>query len=368
MKRVAITQPYVPEYRVALWEAVIDSLAEAGVEARVFWGGPRKAVEEYRRRGDLRDPAWATRVRTTAVPLTRRHPPMMLRHLPPAWRRPDLLLTEMQVTNGNAWVAALRRRPYVTFGHGKSGTTTDTWLANTLEGWLNRHARHVLTYDERGRAFVAEHARIAADRITSISNTTDTRTLQVALRAVTDHDSARFRSRHGIAPDAKVALYIGALEPYKRIDLLVEAARIVLREDPSWHLVVAGEGPERDRLERLRAESDRVTMLGRVPPSGYAPAALAARLIVNPGRVGLVAVDAMAMALPVVTTTTGPHAPEMEYLQLGRDVFTASPTPEAVARAWLAVADRPRPMQQRAVLSIDESARTLVGAILQCLA
>ena len=58
-------------------------------------------------------------------------------------------------------------------------------------------------------------------------------------------------------------LSVGRLDRSKRIDLLIEAAT----REPSLHVVVAGDGPDRGRLEQLIAEhglSDRVRLAGRV--------------------------------------------------------------------------------------------------------
>jgi hypothetical protein len=41
---------------------------------------------------------------------------------------------------------------------------------------------------------------------------------------------------------------------------------------------------------------------------------LNAKLILNPGRVGLISVDSLTMGVPIVTTTYKYHAPEFEYL------------------------------------------------------
>ena len=59
-------------------------------------------------------------------------------------------------------------------------------------------------------------------------------------------------------------LSVGRLDRAKRVDLLVEAAA----EQPSLHVVVAGDGPDRERLEQLavfRQVAGRVRFAGRVP-------------------------------------------------------------------------------------------------------
>jgi hypothetical protein len=56
-----------------------------------------------------------------------------------------------------------------------------------------------------------------------------------------------------------------------------------------------------------------------------------------PGRVGLVAVDALALGLPVLTTHFPFHAPELEYLVEGRSVHFLPAIAENFASEALAI-------------------------------
>ena len=65
--------------------------------------------------------------------------------------------------------------------------------------------------------------------------------------------------------EAKVALFVGALTPRKRIDVLIEALASL---DASWRLLIVGRGPQEAHLR------ERVTALGleaRVRFAGYRP-------------------------------------------------------------------------------------------------
>lgn len=61
-------------------------------------------------------------------------------------------------------------------------------------------------------------------------------------------------------------VYVGRLQPYKRVDLLIEAARVLQREGQRFRVVIVGNGPDRRRLERLvmRSEQLPVAFLGSV--------------------------------------------------------------------------------------------------------
>jgi glycosyltransferase involved in cell wall biosynthesis len=132
-------------------------------------------------------------------------------------------------------------------------------------------------------------------------------------------------------------LSVNRLDRAKRIDLLIEAAA----QAPGLRVVIAGEGPDRDRLEKLaraRGLDGRATFTGRIDDAELAD--LYARCLgvyyapVNEDY-GLVPYEAFLSQKPVLTTTDagGP-------LDIVRDRETGlvvAPTIEDLARAcvWL---------------------------------
>ncbi|WP_414172429.1 glycosyltransferase [Clavibacter tessellarius] len=289
---------------------MIDELREAGVDCRVFYGGDREQERDVAARGDGIEPGWASRVGVLTLQPVRSVPKFMFRRLPRTWRGRDVLLvTEMQGTNLNAWLRAGLRQPFVTLGHGISATTTQSPLADAAENLLNSQATRALTYTETGRRHVLDSTRLREDQVSAFRNSTDTSRLQRAMDDVTPADTAAFRARHGMPDDARVSLFLGALNRFKAVDLLVEAARIVFAADPAQWLVVAGDGESRELVDRLARETGRVVLLGQAGPADFAPAAAMSHSLLNPGRVGLVAVDALVMGLRVVTTSGAAHAP-----------------------------------------------------------
>jgi glycosyltransferase involved in cell wall biosynthesis len=132
-------------------------------------------------------------------------------------------------------------------------------------------------------------------------------------------------------PDAKTErgeywLFVGALEPYKRADLAVEAAALA-----GVPLKVAGAG---SMAESLRRESGgRVEFLGRVSDEELRELYRRARLLVFPQveDFGITAVEAQACGCPVVARRAGGALDTIIDGSTGR-LFN-EPTPEALAGA-----------------------------------
>lgn len=359
--RVAITQPYIPGYRFALWDGVVAALSDEGIAARVFYGGDSAQMAEIKARGDSVDAPWAHRVEAVTFRPSKRLPPFSFRRLPRDWSNAPLL-TEMQGTNLNAWASLASHRPYVTMGHGKEYTSDGGRLSVKVESILNRHSAHALSYLPSGRLEVMRRTGLSPERVTSFNNSTDTAALRQALDSTSEVDVEQFRLRHGIPAHARIALFIGSLNEHKRIDVLTDAAKNVLGAGSDWWLVVAGDGPLAADVRALSKVTGRVTMLGQAGPADFAPAAKQARVLLNPGRIGLVAVDALEMRVPILTTDYDRHAPEVEYLTPGTHYFTAGKDAIAFAGAWRSFTGSVEAREWRAP-SVSESVRIIAGVL-----
>jgi len=123
-------------------------------------------------------------------------------------------------------------------------------------------------------------------------------------------------------------LSVNRLDRAKRIDLLLEAAATV----PGLRIVVAGDGPDRERLESLA--NDRVEFVGRVSDDELADLYARARAVyyapVNEDY-GLVPYEAFLSDKPVITTTDagGP----LDIVHDGKTGRVVAPTKEALAAA-----------------------------------
>ena len=367
--RVAVTQPYIPDYRVPLFDELVKLLEAESVSVRFFTGGDRDQLWQRDLRGDASTaPRWSERVvtRTFRFPTT----PLKLqyRYVPRVWRDADLLITELQAGNANAWERWMTREPYVLLGHGAPYTSGPNRISQMMEARLNQRAAHVLTYVPSGRSYVLKDTRIAPSKVTAFMNTTDTDLLTQLASSASVADIAVFRTSLGVPPSGSIALYAGSLTSEKRIGFLCAAAEDVLSDDADAYLLIAGDGPERHLVEELRAHYGRVSLLGQTDAAGLALAGRAATALLNPGRIGLVAVDALALQLPVLSTRYEFHAPEAEYLEEGKTVFYSENTVQDFARLWRqALAGDITFTSSSWIPSIEHSAGVIAQAIMDTL-
>ncbi len=106
-------------------------------------------------------------------------------------------------------------------------------------------------------------------------------------------------------------LFLGRLVAEKGSDLALTAFAAIFDRFPTARLVIAGDGPERGKLERQTIELgliSSVEFVGSVPPEKVPHLINEATLVVIPSRLegfGLVALEAALMARPVVATRVG---------------------------------------------------------------
>ena len=142
------------------------------------------------------------------------------------------------------------------------------------------------------------------------------------------------RTRLGLPADARIAANVAALVGHKDQATLLRAAALLADRFPALHWVIAGEGPERAPLLRLRSElglDNRVHLLGHLeePAQLIADADVFAMSSREEG-LGTSVLDAMALGIPVASTAAG-GLPEM--LQDGAGLLAAPGRPDELASA-----------------------------------
>ncbi len=125
-----------------------------------------------------------------------------------------------------------------------------------------------------------------------------------ALRSGSDADRAR--AEYSLPSDRPLVVGIGRLATEKGFATLIAAARRIADESGAL-VVIAGDGPLREELERAAARTSRAAvMVGRTDRPGDLLAA--AEVVAVPSLqegLGLVPIEAMALGKPVVASSVG---------------------------------------------------------------
>jgi len=183
-----------------------------------------------------------------------------------------------------------------------------------------------------------------------LNNTIDTEKLRADLDAVDPRELDGFRREHRLA-EGRTALFLGGVDEKKGIGFLLESARIAGELMPGFVLLIAGDGDSMPAARTAAADDVPVRLLGRTDGHAKALALSAADVIAVPERVGLVAVDALVSARPIITTDQPLNGPEYDYLVPGETSVVAAHTATDYAHAMvstLSATDRLAEMQAAA--------------------
>ncbi len=233
---------------------------------------------------------------------------------------------------------AFARRPLVVSWYEYWGSYWRSYLGGSFR-W--RLAEWIEAACARLGTLATASSRLTLDRLAHRRRNRRLRLLPcgIALERIESVLSAEDGARRGGAPPP--LLYSGRLLPEKRLDLLLRAVARLPRElFPGERVLrVIGDGPDRERLERLATElgiEDRVELAGRLATGDEVFAAFAGVLVaVQPSRregFGLFPLEAMASGLPVIYCAS-PESAVGELVRDGREGLEVEPRPEALAQA-----------------------------------
>ena len=241
-------------------------------------------------------------------------PPRDLVALADLWRivmrfRPDVVHTHMAKAGTLGRAAAIL---------GRVPVRVHTFHGHTLEGYFTEKGRRRVVRTERelarfSSALVAVSHSVADDLLRAgvgrreqfhvMSPGLD---LEPFLRIAGREGGVR--ERFGIPPEAPVVGFSARLVPVKAVDVFLKALEVVLAELPAAHAVIAGDGPEGERITAAQtsAVGDRIHWVGWFADMAafYADVDLVALSSVNEGT-PISLIEAAAAGRPVVATAVG---------------------------------------------------------------
>lgn len=172
------------------------------------------------------------------------------------------------------------------------GRTATAWAAATgtpsvLEvnaPLLAEQAAHRTLVDAAGAARVASAALSAAQAVVCVSDEVAAWARSVAAHPHRVHTVANGVDPARVAPSVRpvapaagpsfVLGFVGTLKPWHGVETLLDATALLLADDPSYRLLLVGDGPEapalRARAERLGIAA-HVALTGAVPPEQVPP-------------------------------------------------------------------------------------------------
>lgn len=318
-RNVIIVQRRLTHYRVSLFELLSNSLAEKNIGLRLIIGSGTLDENQKHDSGTI---AWATQIPTYYFLKNKLCWQPVYRYL----TQVDLVIVTQansQLTN-HLLISLPRRFKLAFWGHGANlQSANPNGLKERFKRWTTNRVDWWFAYTAMS-ADLLKAAGFPDGRITVLNNAVDTSELHRQRQSVTPEETQTLRESLGFGA-GPVGVFVGSLYADKRLDFLLAAAEAIRNEAPDFHLLIVGDGPERDKVRAWCAAHPWVRWVGARFGREKVAYVSMAQVMLNPGAVGLGILDAFVCGVPLLTTNCGKHGPEIAYLEPGvNGVMTAN--------------------------------------------
>lgn len=309
MTKVAVVQEYVPNYRASFFSGLRTELEALGLDLNVAAGKPNKL---QKKRNDWARDSNNLMVHQFEIGVFGRR--FVLRWFPFRVSSFRLVIFEHARRNLDVYFylafknVFFRKTKIAFWGHGvdfvQDRPTIETWLL----GFLARRADHYFVYTERGMAELKKIG-LPSNQITVVFNSIELIAPEHASEKPTTNKS-------------RCVLFVGGLDEAKGAHHLPRIATYLAEHHTDVTIHVIGDGELRKKIELQTSHLENIKLHGALFGSDKAELISEAQLLVQPGRVGLIALESLFYGSPIVTMAKQKHGPEFDYLSTETSVVS----------------------------------------------
>ncbi len=309
MKRVLIIQPYVPEYRRVFFNLLFETCQKKNIELTIYAPKPERKVR--RKNDEVIDLPFVQGVSIFRIGIFSRRLDYYIHPRKVKNTDFDLIIMEQTLKNIQLPFLLLRNMgdtKIALWGHGKTIVKMKSRLEKWLQLALSMRADFFFSYTASGKEYLVSNG-FQEKRIVALQNTNSS---QERLFRIKEFEG---RNLHSHNSEMFHCCFVGALEESKGLKALIATLPLIKASIPDFRFTFIGDGSDRELITELVRTSDYVEWWGHKKQEDLDSIYTNFSLILNPGRVGLVAVDSLMLQLPIVTMSNSLHAPEYEYIR-----------------------------------------------------
>jgi L-malate glycosyltransferase len=324
MRTVSIIQREIPHYRVRFFEELYAQGRLQELDIQVYAGAPPPQAAS--------SPAFPYRVLPVRYFGKNKSDSYWMYGLEQAIAGSDIVVAPQELqclTIPYLWARRKRIcKTWIWWGHGYNFQASvrpsiATKIKEAIKRFMTRRADGLITYTAPGADYWRKQG-LPEDRVIPYHNTIDVEGLRKAGAEISEQQRMGLRHKLGLE-GKRVLLFSGRLYAEKKVDFLLRAFALLKKSNPDVALLIIGDGEEREKLEHLakQLELRDVHFLGELVDTKETAAYFSlADLMVLPSLVGLAIVHGFAFGLPLHTTDSPGHGPELAYLSDKNGVMT----------------------------------------------
>ena len=236
----------------------------------------------------------------------------------------------------SAVLAKLTGKTVLFWTHG--WTETNGWLHEAVKKRFMCLADLVLLYGQRAKT-LGEKQGVSPDRMLVIYNSLNYNQQKQLRQNLVDDDLGDLRLHMFGDRDSPYAICTARLTRECNLELLLSAQALLRKTNKLVNVVLVGDGPDRDTLERhAKRDSLPVLFVGACYDElTLARLIRAANVTVSPGKIGLTAIHSLTYGTPVITHDDPSHqGPEVEAIIAGHngDLFRRGDAEDLARLLW----------------------------------
>jgi len=245
-------------------------------------------------------------------------------HLPSLNRlnlKAQVIICEYGLKNAIVYWYIFIRKPdsFVFWGHGDTTTKKISGIERALKKILLKRADFFLAYTQSCSNKLIENVLLRS-KIQIVNNSVDTTAIIEGIRDFDKNHLQRIYQEYELTNTDIIFVFIGSLGVEKRIDFLFKAFQVINKIEPRSKLLIFS--PDNFQRNLNQGFNTCIKYLGEADTDTKVKLSYIATALLNPGRVGLIAVDSFAMRVPIITTNWAFHAPEFSYLSDKNSIIT----------------------------------------------
>ena len=361
VRRVLIIHSELKHYRIPFFTGLYHALQEDGIELRVMYSNSNEVQALRNDRAELPFPV-GRKVRGRWF-----FGRFLYQNV---WREilgSDLVITGPElkylVNPVLLLLSALRLKIVAFWGLGPYKHPDRSALAEWIKQYFFTRVDWWFAYTESTAAYLQQRG-MPDDRITVVQNATDTARLRSIMERISDASVANEKEALTGSSHSRVGLYCGLMGEVKSLPLLLDAARLVKQAYPDFHLVLIGDGPDREWLEAEIKGDTWIHYCGFKDHEAAAVYYKMADVFVIAGTVGLAVVDCFASGLPLVATQLTTHPPEISYVVSGYNGVLVPHTAAALSTGVVQVLSDPLLLQTLARGATESGSKYTMHAMI----
>ena len=301
MKKVAIIQRVITNYRIEFYNQLENLLLNENISLTVFAGEPLKE-EEFR--DGLNQVNCSKKI--TNYYFGKR---FYWQNLTKEIKNYDLIIIEQANTSLlNIFILFQRylKKDYTKFaywGHGKTLHQKSGFLSSKIKRFLTNKSDYWFGYTNHTKSILKE-LNIPNNKITIVNNSINT-----------EHIKKERLTNKIKSDEFSTIIFCSRLYRNKKIPFIIEGCAMARKKIHNIKLIIIGDGPEKNNIRKLIADKPWIEMTGSLYGKEKSMVLLRGDIMALPSHVGLSILDGFAAGLPIIISDFKNHCPEIAYFE-----------------------------------------------------